>query len=640
MKHKYIGQPIASEHTLGGAFKCFNGTNYLCTTVSGVPPKLNIYNLDDNKVEMSFDLEDGLNSWNHRINADGNLYVVSSGRFYKYDFSENKFYKYGKIPGCGESFVMDNDEKGNMYIGSCPGGNIYKYDIEKDEIYDMGKVTDEAVYVRSISYLNGYLYCGIKGDNYLSLYKISIDDPSKKYNIPLPEDKEYYPEGLRWVYTSTVIGEKIVFHCKGEDLCPLLIYDTKKEAFIDTGYKGNFPGLFVSPIINSKSYFVCDGQLMEIDAVTGRISQCDFPFIECPDTKVIGTVKDKLTGKTLLALFNTLDVSVIYINLEEKKTYKKRLNLEKSAYYIQSLEYGDYNNQDNAVYLSAYCGDDAVRYDIETGLFENIKVGQCEGMLGFNGKQYMGVYPHCELYIYDRKKSSNQPQYVGKMSKGQDRPFAMCAGDGCVFMGTVPDYGKRGGDIIIYNTENGTCDVISTPVSEQSIIGLQYDNGLLYGSTSVWGGLGSVPDECDAKIFIYDLKSNCLRDIFTPEIPGIEHPTWIGSVKIDNEGNLWGVTGNTLFLINIETKKVLKYITFGNYTYSRVRHRWRPTYIRFDKKGYLYTNILGIQKVNVNTMEYEKITKEEDDVFLFTIDSSDNIYYAVDNNFYLIESEG
>lgn len=90
----------------------------------------------------------------------------------------------------------------------------------------------------------------------------------------------------------------------------------------------------------------------------------------------------------------------------------------------------------------------------------------------------------------------------------------------------------------------------------------------------------------------------------------------------------------------MEKEAIKKSATIEKYEYSETRHRWRPTYIRFDKKGNLYANILGIHKFNKETMEYERITEEKDLVFLFTIDNEDNIYYAVKNDFYLIEAEG
>ena len=640
MAKKFLGQPIVSEHTLNAAFNNYNGRNYICTTVSGAPPKLNIYNLDEDKVEASFDLYGALNSWNHKINADGNLYVVACGQFYRYDFSLNEFKDYGKINGSTECFVMDNDEDGNIYMGSCPNGNIYKYDIKEDKIYDLGNITPEAVYVRSLSYHNGYLYCGVKGEDFLEFYKINSNNPNEKKVIPVPSDFEYYPNGLDWIYTSTAVGNKIIIHCKADKICPLLIYDTDKEEFVSTGYKGNFPGLFVSPKKDGKSYFACDGNLMEIDIISGKVKQSDFPKIRSKQSVSIDFIKDVSGKENILAILDNKNASVELINLKTRTSFTKKLNLDKATYYIQTMESGDFKNGDNAVYLSAYCGDNAVRYDVEKKEYKNIRIGQCEGMIGYRGKQYMGVYPHNELYIYDNNTNMDIPEKKGTMSYGQDRPFAMCAGDGYIFMGTIPDYGKRGGDIVIYDVTSGKNKIIKMPVKEQSIIGLQYNRGLIYGSTSAWGGLGAKPCTDDAKIFIYDIEKNCVTESFTPDIPGITNPTWIGSIKLDGNGNLWGVTGNTLFLLDLKTKKVIKHITFGDYTYSKIRHRWRPTYIRYDSKGNLFVNILGIHKVDTKTMEYTRVTKETDDVFLFTLDKEDNIYYAVDNNFYTIERKG
>lgn len=634
-----LGKPISSEHTLNAVFKNHDGRNYICTTVSGSPAVLNIYDLDNDVVKSSFEFYPGsLNSWNHIINTDGKLYVMSYGRFYRYDFSTDELKSYGVLlHGENECFTMDNDEEGNLYLASCPGGKVIRFNIEDESIEDLGQVAPGVSYVRSISYLNGYLYCGVKGDSLLGFYKINAANPSEKYKIQVPEDKEYYPDGLQWIYTSKAVGDKIIIHCKANGICPLLIYDTINETFVDTGYKGNFPGLYVSPERDGKCYFINKGKLMEINVANGKVKESDFPECASNNSLSINFIRDTETGREFLAVLNNENTSVEYLDLIAGTRKMQKLKLEKAKYYIQTLELGDYINGDNGIYISGYCGNRAVRYDIDTGNITDLVLEQAEGMIGYKGKQYFGTYPGNILHVYDFKSDSNIPTRIGAMSEKQDRPFAICAGDGNIFMGTVPEYGLRGGDLIIYNVEGETIRVVKSPVAEQSIISLCYSDGLLYGSTSAWGGLSAIPDVNPAKVFIYDVYRDKMIKIFTPKIADINHPTWIGSIVKDKNNILWAVTGNTLFSLDAETEKVLNTVRFGDYTYSQSKHRWRPTYIRFDSKGNLYTNILGIKKVDLRTLEYEHIT-EEDEVFLFTIDKNDNIYYAVDSNFYKLEN--
>lgn len=639
MKKIYTSKPLTSEHTLNATFKNHNGRNYICTTVSGRPAILNIYDIDSGKVEKSFELDDSLNCWNHLTGEDGRLYLMSYGKLYRYDFETEEFKSYGCVcEGEGECFAVAPDGQGNIYFGSCPGGKIIRYGIYDETFEDLGQVAPGVSYVRAIGCHNGYIYCGVKGDSLLAFYKINAANPNEKEEIKIPVDSEYYPRGLRWIYTFTVAGDKIIMHNKADGICPLLVYDTVKGDFDDTGYKGDFPGLFSSPEKNGKSYFINEGKLMEINLSDGKVSESDFPEMECKNSPYIDFIEDKKSGRKLMAALDIVSCSVVLIDLENKSYETIKLNPEKGRYYIQSLEAGDYKNGDNGIYISAYCGDRAVRYDTVTGETKEIVLGQAEGMTFYNGMQYMGIYPGNVLYSYDFKDPSNTPTLIGKMSEYQDRPFAMCSGDGYVFMGSVPDYGVRGGDIVCYNIETGENKVIKKPVKEQSVIGLCYHEGILYGSTSVWGGLGAIPHSEAAVVFRYSLKEDKMFDCFVPEIPGIEHPTWIGEIEVDADGRVWAVTGNTLFEIDFSKEKVLSHITFEEYKYSQIKHRWRPTYIRFGNDGTLYTNIKGIRAVNRETLEHKKLT-EENDVFLFALDREDRVCYAVNNEFYILEKE-
>jgi len=638
MKKIYSSRPVVSEHTLNAAFKKYNGKNFVCTTASGSPAILNIYNMDEDKIEASFELDGSLNCWNHIIGPDGRLYADTYGKLYRYDFSSGEFKKLGVIcEGEGECFAVDSDGKENLYFGSCPGGKIIRFNIYEEKFYDYGCIAEGISYIRSLSYLNGYLYCGVKGDSVLGFYKIEANNPENKKEIPVPSNAEYYPDGLKWIYTSRAVGDKIIIHTKANGISPLLIYDTVKEEFVDTGFRGNFPGLYSSPERNGKSYFISEGKLMEADIKSGKIDESDFPLIDCLGSPSVDFITDTVSGRELMAILDNRDASVLLLDIEGKTFERKKLMLETGRYYIQSVEAGDFKNGDTGIYISGYCGDRAVRYDTLSGELRTIMLEQAEGMIGYNGVQYFGIYPGNRLYSYNHKCDNEKPVFLGKMSSDQDRPFAMCAGDGKIFMGTVPDYGLRGGDIISYDISTAGEKVFCKPMGEQSIIGLSWYKGKLYGSTSVWGGLSAIPDASPAKIFIFDPESGKTVKAVVPEIPGITHPTWIGGIVAVDEDTVWAVTGNTLFKYDFEKEKTLAHISFGEYTYSNVKHRWRPTYIRFDSKGNLYTNINGIQLVNPDTLEHKRITEEEE-VFLFTLDGKSRICYAIDSNFYILDN--
>lgn len=67
-------------------------------------------------------------------------------------------------------------------------------------------------------------------------------------------------------------------------------------------------------------------------------------------------------------------------------------------------------------------------------------------------------------------------------------------------------------------------DVYRDIVKDQSIFGLAYHDGKIYGGTSLVGGLGISPTETQAKLFVFDVAKREKIAEFTPMIPGLEGP--------------------------------------------------------------------------------------------------------------------
>ena len=71
-----------------------------------------------------------------------------------------------------------------------------------------------------------------------------------------------------------------------------------------------------------------------------------------------------------------------------------------------------------------------------------------------NGKMYMGVYPGADIFEYNAEIPTQRKSLFKII--GQDRPFIMRAAEGKLFIGTIPDYGKLGGSLTIYDPANGS----------------------------------------------------------------------------------------------------------------------------------------------------------------------------------------
>src|SRR5690606_15318454 len=122
---------------------------------------------------------------------------------------------------------------------------------------------------------------------------------------------------------------------------------------------------------------------------------------------------------------------------------------------------------------------------------------------------YFGNYPKARFNVYDTSAEwsikDKNPKQVGSVH-GQDRPFGALAVPSLnkVFFGTVPEYGINGGALVEID---GTTDNIVSHgevVQKQSVITLAFQDNMLVGGCSIWGGLGIQPVEKEAKLFVWD----------------------------------------------------------------------------------------------------------------------------------------
>lgn len=632
-----IGSPVKSTQVIHAAFGKLNGDDIMYTSVSGAPAILNVYNLDKNKLISSHSLTGTKNIWYHNINTDGKVYICSAGNLFSYSPADGVFENLGKLPGdTGDSFVNTHDEYGNIYIATTKHAQIIKYDIRSKTFTDMGSVVEGATYVRSINYIDGYLYCGVKGDSLVGLYKVKADNPQIKERIPLPLDGDYTSEVVNsatWVYTGTVIGKKLALYVHTPKIYILLLYDTESDRFLKTGFKSSFKGLYVSPERNGKSYFLSGAYLYSLDLATGKAQKLNL-YTGTDTFHGVGWVdfngENGLYGE-FLAVVNTNSGQTVYYDVDKLRRYESpvEITLQYAGFTLQSIERGDRENGDNSIYIGSYAGNQSARYDLDTGIITNFPSAQIEGMTCLDGVQYLGTYTKANIYSYEHGKDT-APVHLGRIGLDQDRPFAMTAGDGKVYAGTVPDYGLSGGVIAEYDTVSGKLESHGKIIENQSIIGLVYKDGLLYGSTTVWGGLGASVKAEKAVIFIYDPINKKLLKSFTPTINGCDKPLWIGGLAFDKNGKLWAASGNSVFIVNTEKMCVEKEINFLDYTYSTTNHQWRPLYIRFDSKGRLYVNINSIQVVDVDTFEHISLLKNlRYKIHMYELDQYGNIYYAL-----------
>src|SRR5690606_35758769 len=200
----------------------------------------------------------------------------------------------------------------------------------------------------------------------------------------------------------------------------------------------------------------------------------------------------------------------------------------------------------------------------------------------------------------------HNPGIVFSVGHRQDRPFALTASDDRLFIGTVPGYGVLGGALSVLDRRTGEWEVFPDIIPNQSIIGLVWHNGKLYGSTSVFGGLGIDPTESAAKLFVWDPETKKILREWTPEIPGLDFASKaLGGLSFGPDGKFWVAADGAILVLNPETLEIERSRLIHPIRRD-LTHYWRPVHLRWASNGKLFTT-LGRQLtvIDPETLESE-----------------------------------
>jgi hypothetical protein len=170
----------------------------------------------------------------------------------------------------------------------------------------------------------------------------------------------------------------------------------------------------------------------------------------------------------------------------------------------------------------------------------------------------------------------------------QDRPYGLTVGEGKLFIGTICGYGKLGGAILTYDPATGERQAHRNPLPNLSIIALLYRDGLLYGGTTVYGGLGISPDpNTEAELLVYDIALREAKGIPFP-VRGLKALT---AIVFDKDGLLWGMAEGYLFSYNPASESFVTFERLFPEVDNSKKAVWRDAALLFGKDGALYGTI-------------------------------------------------
>lgn len=636
----YLGEPITREDILQCAYDEINGKTIMYTTLASRPTATFIaYNLTDRKLEYSTPLQVGSNyytktSWSHKIGDDGCVYLIPHGyiSLFKYDPYKKEMTNSGTpIDGLHAAYGVCFDDEGNIYFGGYPLASAYKFNKNLEMVKDYGTIFPGESYVMSMAEHNGKLYAG--GQDVSTSFR-SIDTKTGKIEvIESPTEKYGINEKVSSYYMMDQIDNLLFCTVKLESgRYSLFVFDAEKEEWV-FHYRRAY-GHYMSPVKDGLTYFIGAADPYGTTTADVGLLSLDLETFEVKDTGIryygnlVGSAWMEMTGnKDLpgesLVFFSRTHNKMYAMNLETKKAVPLDYKLPAVGVMIQDLE----NGAGNTILMGSYMGDELISYNPTTGEKTRYASTQTETIKKHGNLAYAGCYTQGVLYEYDLTKppSTNNPLILTNMSAyHQERIYDICIiDDNLIAMGTFPNKGYSDGGIAIYDkTTKKTVFYDIAP--GQSVEGLAYKDGILYGCTSIYVNAQPIPTD-ESVVFAFDLKTRKVIKKAYVRPDGIgEKLTAMGDIEIGPDGNLWGTSGGIVFCLDTDNLELIKYAQSDKIFPRRTMSKNAAMY--WDENGYLYTVCNGwFTIVEPDTM---KVRNTKRSMQYFIIGEDGNIYYS------------
>lgn len=637
-----LGVAASTAVAPSAVFGTYQGRTYAYSTAVG--GRLNVIDVEDNALVYSQQLGEVGHVWTHTVGADGKVYISGldknyQGELWIYDPAVKKANRIGVLLPRHQAWSSITDEAGNLYVGTFREGegHVVKYEADTGRIIDLGEPDPEgdSSYVRSIAYYDRALYLGMGVTAKILRMDLGTGQVENISEEVLKEVKEPISD-VKMVPDMAVVGEYLLVRVDTDNEDALLFYHLPtqqwKKVLKKPAGSGTFGVFGFNQLVEDgdNTYVTYNRQILKINYQTLESESTGIAF----PAALRGAYLHQSGGRKYL-LTMARQGNVCWFDLEGQELTRKPVVMVAAPLPLHNLGLG--NN--GKLYLSTYPGGPkGSEFNPLTGTYRVYNQGQAEGIVAGSGDiQYFGIYPGAKIQAMDT--STGEFTELFNLSEGyeQDRPYIMKYDDGKLLIGTIPDYQKLGGALAIYDPVSGEKEVYRNIVENQSIVGLALKDGLIYGSTSIFGGLGGDPAATEPKLFIWDVAAKEKIAEMSLQIPGLKAKL-ISGLTFDEAGNLWGTADGVLFIFDTLQRKVVRYRNI--YPEVSGRGRWRPTNLVFGRDGLLYTNLGGkMTVVDPKDENWKHITLDLNadstvSQFQLTYDSAgnQNIYWIEDEN--------
>lgn len=565
-----LGVPLRDVLLIGGTVGTMaDGRRVIWSVSSGTPAYLNAIDPVTGAPVQTYALEGASGAYGVEQAPDGTVYVgtYGDGRLYRLASGASAVEDLG-VPIASETYVWSIvvSPDGTVFGGTSPGGKVFSWNPTTRQFRDFGAVAPGQTYVKSVAFANGKVYAGA----YSSWVITELDPVSgATRSLPLPPGMTD-PTG-KVVYDLRAYGGRLYARL-GTFPGPLYVMDLASGAWTDT-IEGA-AGLDVTPpgpdgrVWFFRQFEVGSSELIGYDPVTKAQERTGLrTYGRIVNTRGIGWAPlgiDGYPGQSIVGLF--WRGQMFRYSPETKQSGRLPTSVRGEPTPVLALESG----QPGTVYAGGFLQGGLATVDTKTGATAYNRFSQVEKLLFTDNGLYIGAYPDARVYRFEPTKPWYSSEYTSEPPSGQNNPVklldlkpltqsrlqGMTEASGKIVVGSTPSGDTLGGALGVIDKATGAVDiVVPDPIQDEAIVSLTAYNGVVYGSTSVAGGLSTtVPTQAQATIFAWDIQRRQLLWEVNPSTSAKIIP----AVQSDAYGHLWAVVDGDLLQIDPRTGRTIR----------------------------------------------------------------------------------
>ncbi|MCT2583092.1 outer membrane protein assembly factor BamB family protein [Actinophytocola gossypii] len=626
-----IGTPLQDVLLIGGVVAPGpDGRTVLWSASSGEPAHLSAVDPTTGDVLARYPLSGAGGSWAVTAAPDGSVYVGTYGSAKLFRWTEDTgLTDLGTPVDAGFVWDVATDDDSVVYGGTSPGGTLFSYDPATGEYRDYGRLDPERSYVRSVDTHGDTVYAGT--ENPARVYAVDTDT-GERQALPVPPDLANHEEA--WAYDVDVVGDHLYVRFGEAFPSPLYVWDIAEGQWVDRIDDAH--GLEPSPADeNGHVYLIRANELVRYDPATGEVTGTGVPFTgRVANTRGIGWAElddPDHPGKTLVGLL--WRGTMFRYNPTTGASSFVPTDIQGEPIDITAISEGP----DGRVYTGGFLNGGFAAIDPGSAEIEEFHTfSQSEGMLNHDGRLYVGAYPDARLYSYDPALPWHSPEYSPHPEPGHDdnnperlfdlkadrqiRPRALTSAGDLVAVGTMAILGELSGVLAVYDPATG--ELVTRErgvVTDQGITSLAYQDGILYGGTTIYSGHSATPPtQTEAKVFAWSVAENRKLWEFVPA-PG--KPA-IPALTFAADGRLWGTAGQDVFAIDVAAAEVVDRHSYGPSDSSSGSLTFNPA------DGLLYGSLAGDALFTLDPEDGTRTVLHDTQIGHLAVHSSGDVYFS------------